>query len=138
MTTSSSDNNTHRFALDRVAFYGRTMSEYLMMFGLDDVTSLKKHDTILDCPSGSSSFVAEAVELGINAVGCDPLFGKDLEILREQGIRDIEYVVQRVSKMPELYNWEFYSSVDKLKEFRKLALQQFISCLLYTSDAADD
>ena len=127
MTTSSSDNNTHRFELDRVAFYGRTMSEYLMMFGLDDVTSLKKYDTILDCPSGSSSFVAEAVEFGINAVGCDPLFGKDLEILREQGIRDIEYVVQRVSKMPELYNWEFYSSVDKLKEFRKLALQQFIS-----------
>lgn len=127
MTTSNSDNNTHRFELDRVAFYGRTMSEYLMMFGLDDVTSLKKYDTILDCPSGSSSFVAEAVEFGINAVGCDPLFDKDLEILREQGIRDIEYVVQRVSKMPELYNWEFYSSVDKLKEFRKLALQQFIS-----------
>ena len=127
MTTSSSDNNTHRFELDRVAFYGRTMSEYLMMFGLDDVTSLKKYDTILDCPSGSSSFVAEAVEFGINAVGCDPLFGKDLEILREQGIRDIEYVVQRVSKMPELYNWEFYSSVDKLKEFRKLALRKFIS-----------
>ena len=127
MTTSNSDNNTHRFELDRVAFYGRTMSEYLMMFGLDDVTSLKKYDTILDCPSGSSSFVAEAVEFGINAVGCDPLFGKDLEILREQGIRDIEYVVQRVSKMPELYNWEFYSSVDKLKEFRKLALRKFIS-----------
>jgi hypothetical protein len=74
MIMSNNDNNNiHRFELDRVAFYGRTMSEYLMMFGLDDVTSLKKYNAILDCPSGASSFVAEAAKYGINAVGCDPL-----------------------------------------------------------------
>ena len=127
MIRSNNDNNNHRFELDRVAFYGRTMSEYLMMFGLDDITSLKKYNAILDCPSGASSFVAEAAEYGINAVGCDPLFDKELRILHEQGDKDIEYVVQRVSQKPDLYNWEFYSSVEKLKELRKLALQRFIS-----------
>ena len=47
--------------------------------------------------------------------------------MHEQGDKDIEYVVQRVSETPNLYNWEFYSSVDKLKELRKLALRRFIS-----------
>ena len=102
--SNNDDNNMHRFELDRVAFYGRTMSEYLMMFGLDDVTSLKNYNAILDCPSGASSFVAEAAKSGINAVGCDPLFDKDLRILHDQGDKDIEYVVQRVSQKPDLYN----------------------------------
>ena len=60
--SNNDDNNIHGFELDRVAFYGRTMSEYLMTFGLDDVTSLKKYNAILDCPSGASYFVAEVCQ----------------------------------------------------------------------------
>ena len=56
-----------------------------------------------------------------------PYLVRSLRILHEQGDKDIEYVVQRVSETPDLYNWEFYSSVDKLKESRKLALRRFIS-----------
>jgi hypothetical protein len=119
--------SNRRFQLNRVAFYGRTLLEYLKMFGINDLISLKKYDAILDCPSGSSSFVAEASQYGINAVGCDPLFGKDVKVLSEQGKKDIEYVVQRVSETPDQYNWDFYTSLDKLKEFRVLALRQFIS-----------
>ncbi len=62
------------------------------MFRFDDVISLKKYDTILDCPSGASSFVAEATRCGVNTVGCDPLFDKDAKTLSEQGEKDIEYV----------------------------------------------
>ncbi|HEX9319135.1 MAG TPA: hypothetical protein VF884_09385, partial [Nitrososphaeraceae archaeon] len=100
---------------------------YLKMFGINDLISLKKYDAILDCPSGASSFVAEATQYGINAVGCDPQFGKHAKVLSEQGKKDIEYVVQRVSVRPDQYNWEFYTSLDKLREFRELALQRFIS-----------
>jgi hypothetical protein len=82
----------------------------------------------LDCPSGASSFVAEAHNKhGINIVGCDLLFDKDPKILQEQGDQDIEYVVERVSISPNLYKWDFYSSVEELRNFRKLALNQFIS-----------
>lgn len=120
-------NNGHRFELDRVAFYGRTLSEYLKMFGIEDVTLLKTYKTILDCPSGASSFVAEATQYGINAVGCDPLFDQDVVTLSEQGEKDIEYVIRRVTERPELYKWDFYSSIDKLREYRTLALRKFIS-----------
>ncbi|MDQ6667834.1 MAG: class I SAM-dependent methyltransferase [Thermoproteota archaeon] len=119
--------NTNRFQLDKVAFYGRTLLEYLKMFRINDIDHLKRYNRILDCPSGASSFVAEANRYGINAVGCDPLFDKDLRILQKQGEEDIEYVVKRVSLAPNLYNWDFYSSIEELRNYRKLSLEQFVS-----------
>jgi len=120
--------NTNRFQLDKVAFYGRTLSEYLKMFRIDDTDHLKRYNRILDCPSGASSFVAEANnKYEVNTVGCDPLFDKDSRILQKQGEEDIEYVVKRVSLAPNLYNWNFYSSIEELRNYRKLSLDQFIS-----------
>jgi hypothetical protein len=117
----------HRLKLDRIASYGRTLAEYLLMFGINDIPSLKRYNTILDCPCGVSSFVAEAnSKYGIQAIGCDNLFDKDVETLSKRGEDDIEYVIQRVSTDPNLYNWDFYSSIDKLREYRELALQQFL------------
>jgi hypothetical protein len=120
--------NTNRFQLDKVAFYGRTLLEYLMMFGINDIHHLKRYNKILDCPSGASSFVAEANNrYGINTIGCDPLFDKHSGILQKQGEEDIEYVVNRVSLAPKLYNWDFYSSTEESRDYRKLALERFIS-----------
>jgi hypothetical protein len=96
------------------------------MFGIRGVPSLERYNTILDCPSGASSFVAEAnSKHGIQAIGCDRLFDKDVETLSKWGEDDIEYTIQRVSTDPNLYKWDFYSSIDKLREYRELALQQF-------------
>lgn len=117
----------NRLKLDRIAFYGRTLAEYLLMFGINDIPSLKRYNAILDCPCGASSFVAEAnSKHGIQAIGCDRLFDKDVETLSKRGEDDIEYIIQRVSTDPNLYNWDFYSSIDKLREYRRLALQQFL------------
>jgi len=83
------DNNGNRFQLDRVAFYGRTLSEYLKRD--DDTDHLKRYNRILDCPSGASSFVVEANnKYEVNTVGCDPLFDKDSRILQKRGEEDIE------------------------------------------------
>jgi len=132
MADEKIDNNNfrgmNRFQLDRIAFYGRTLSEYLKMFHIDDIHHLKRYDRILDCPSGASSFVAEANnKYGVNTVGCDPLFNKDSRLLQKQGEQDIEYVIKRVSLDPNLYNWDFYSSIEELMSYRKLALKQFLS-----------
>ena len=98
------------------------------MFGIDDISSLKRYKTILDCPSGASSFVAEAAnKYGVQAAGCDPLFDNDVNILAKQGQEDIEYVMQKVALTPHLYNWHFYSSIHELRDYRKLALRQFIA-----------
>jgi hypothetical protein len=87
------------------------------MFDIDDISAFKDY-SILDCPSGASSFVAEAKnKYGIHAVGCDPLFGEGLNTLAELGEADIEYVMQRVSRIPAYYNWDFYPSIKVLREY---------------------
>jgi hypothetical protein len=45
--------------LDRVVFIGRTFSEYMAMFDLHP--SQLKGLRVLDCHSGTSSFIAEAL-----------------------------------------------------------------------------
>jgi hypothetical protein len=122
----SSITHVKRFQLKRVAFYGRTLFEYFKMFHLNDIKDLKVYK-ILDCPTGASSFVAEACNrYGINAVGCDPLFDKDTKVLQKLGEEDIEYVIEKVSNATNLYNWDFYTSLKDLRNYRRLALEKFI------------
>lgn len=58
--------------LSYVAFFGRTLSEYLEMFALP-LEELRRGST-LDCPSGPDSFVAEACDTGCAVTGCDPMY----------------------------------------------------------------
>lgn len=109
--------------LDRVAFYGRTLSEYLRIFDIN-LSSLKGCK-ILDCPAGPCSFVAEATQQGIHAVGCDPLYGDNLKVLVKHGEADIAHVIERTALVPHLYNWDFYPSLDAVKEYRYKALRLF-------------
>ncbi len=118
-----SNNDSISLELDKVVFYGRTLSEYVKFCDLD--LYFWKGCKILDPPAGASSFVAEANKRGIHAVGCDPLFGDDLEVLIKRGKADIEHVIERASLVTHLYNWDFYTSMDVLKGYRTLALRQF-------------
>src|SRR3990172_6141718 len=108
---------TQSFKIDRVAFYGRTLAEYQHIFNFD--LSLWTKYKILDCPSGASSFAAEANKLGVHVVACDPLFINDLDTLVTIGKTDIEHVIERMVPVLHLYNWNFYSSLEVLKEYRQ-------------------
>ncbi|RUR80812.1 class I SAM-dependent methyltransferase [Chlorogloeopsis fritschii PCC 9212] len=109
--------------LDRVVFFGRTLSEYTKFFDLD--LSQWEGCKILDCPSGAASFVAEANNMGIHAVACDLLFNLDETVLFDKGKADFEHVVERVALVPQFYNWEFYGGLEGFKKYRKLAFQRF-------------
>ncbi len=114
--------NSH-IQLDRVVFYGHTFAEYLRMFDL----SLQswRDDTVLDCSAGASSFVAEAHVQGIQAVACDPLYGSDLTHLIDRGEADIQHMIERVARVPHLFQWNCYSSPYVLQGYRLLALRWF-------------
>jgi hypothetical protein len=114
--------------LDRVVFIGRTFSEYMWMFNLDE-SSLKDLE-ILDCPSGASSFVAEisAKYKVKKAVGCDLMYEDgNLPILEKRGKDDLDYMIDSLSRVPEFYNWEMYSNIEDLRKSRASSLKQFIS-----------
>ena len=69
-----------RFQLSSVAFFGRTLAEYLQMLALEQegLRGLK----ILDVASGPGSFIAEALAMGLDATGCDPMYDGDPEAIR--------------------------------------------------------
>ena len=95
--------------LDGVVFRGRTFLAYMGMFNL--YTSQLRVLKILDCPSGASSFVAEASrehQVG-TAVGCDLLYGNNnLASLEKIGKEDLEYMLERLSYVPDFYDWTLH------------------------------
>ena len=118
-----SSHNSDRMHLDRVVFFGRTLSEYVKFFDLD--LSQWQKCQILDCPSGAASFAAEANQMGIQAVAGDLLFNLDAKLLIDKGKADFNHVVERVSLVSHLYNWEFYGGFAGFKEARQTAFQRF-------------
>ena len=53
------------------------------------------------------------------------MFINDLDTLVTIGKTDIEHVIERMVPVLHLYNWNFYSSLEVLKEYRQAALEQF-------------
>ncbi|MBE9007407.1 class I SAM-dependent methyltransferase [Fortiea sp. LEGE XX443] len=119
------NSTTDAIQLDRVVFFGRTLSEYVKFFDLD--LSQWQKCRILDCPAGAASFVAEVHQMGIDAVACDLLFNLDETNLRAKGQADLAHVMERLADVTHNYNWDFYQNIEKLNECRHTALENFLA-----------
>jgi hypothetical protein len=114
-----------RIQLDEFAFYGRTLAEYTRFFDLD-LAALKGH-SLLDCPAGAASFVAEARAIGIQAVAIDPLFSESVEKLRANSEADIESVVRKAQAVSHLFVWDYYKDPEDLRAARRMAAERFLA-----------
>lgn len=99
--------------LPYVAFFGRTLNEYLLMFCFD-MQYLKKKK-ILDCASGPASFVAEGHRQGLDIVGCDPMFTKEPSQLLKDGMKNLESCFQIIEQHPNSLHYNDYDSFKKSK-----------------------
>lgn len=115
--------------LDDFLITGRTFEEYAAFFDLD--AEMMKNRRVLDCPSGASSFIAEAKAFGIVTQGCDILYRYDAEALRRQGEKSIEKIYADTGWMAG-NSLEFYQSIEGHKNHRIKALQKF--CADYNLD----
>lgn len=109
-----------RFKLESVAFFGRTLAEYLKMLALD-LESLRGRK-ILDVASGPGSFVAEALALGLDATGCDPMYAQDSTTITAQGKRDIDACREQIRKNPGVLA---YRDIDEFYGAKYRALEKF-------------
>lgn len=116
-------NTPSEFVLEEIAFFGRTLNEYLGMFAitLDELKGKK----ILDCPSGPASFVAEATRLGIDAVGCDPLYKQDYQQLADKARTDIIRSLDRTAKTPELFYRQTDEEINAFRDEKLKAAEIF-------------
>jgi len=108
--------------LDNILITGRTFEEYRAFFNLD-IEKLK-NKKVLDCPSGASSFVAQAKTYEINAKGSDILYHFSTEEILSQGLKSIDKIYEDTSWM-DGFNFDFYGSIERHKSYREEALRSF-------------
>ena len=48
-----------------------------------------------------------------------------MEYLKRKGEEDISYVIEKVNSSFNLYNWDYYKTIENLKEQRTLSLARF-------------
>lgn len=80
--------------LNTVAFYGRTLSEYMRFFAL--MPDALQKVSILDVAAGPSSFTAEATRRGLDATAVDPLYGYPVDTLRSHVALDYRHMHDRL------------------------------------------
>lgn len=117
---SSSD----RYAIDDVAFIGRTTAEYERMFDLD--LSAWEGESVLDCPGGACAFVTTANDRGIDAAGADLMYDVPPAELRERCEADIDTAIAGFDGVEDQFCWEYYDDVADVRAHWTAAYQQFI------------
>lgn len=117
---SRSPSHPDRFKLRSVAFFGRTLAEYLQMFALslDHLRGQK----ILDVASGPGSFVAEALALDLDVTGCDPMYAHDAATIAARGQHDIDVCREQIRNNPGIL---VYDDIDRFYAEKYRALERF-------------
>ncbi|BDG37230.1 SAM-dependent methyltransferase [Saccharococcus caldoxylosilyticus] len=117
----------NKWDLNRIVFIGRTWDEYMRMFGLvkEDLVRRK----ILDCPAGACSFTAVSNQLGMDVTACDMAYYLPIEQLEQKGLQDIETTMSNMERadIQKNFLWDYFQSVDELKQIRTQVLNQCIS-----------
>lgn len=107
------------------AFIGRTLAEYRRMFDLDPDSLAGGR--VLDCPSGACSFVAEASEWSVDAVGADVLYDRTPAELASRAAADAERASAALDDVEDLYEWDYYGDVAGLRAHREHAASRFLA-----------
>jgi len=111
-----------QFTLAEVAFFGRTMDEYLRVFGLTPADIRGKR--VLDCPGGPDSFTAEANAIGCNVIAVDPMYAQTADALEAQAKFDVAHCMAQMRATADLFP---ALNIDQYEIDKKTALQRFIA-----------
>ncbi len=111
--------------LPAVSFFGRTLDEYCRFFTLDP--GRLRGRAILDVAAGPSSFTAEALDEGMDAVAVDPLYGHSLEELSLQVRQDYSRMFAQMRAKPGLFRLKAFPSFAAAETDRRSAAQRFLN-----------
>ncbi|USB34699.1 class I SAM-dependent methyltransferase [Paenibacillus sp. YPG26] len=116
----SRDSKKMKLDLERIVFIGRTYSEYLAMFDLDESELAGR--VILDCPAGACSLTAEGSSREYNISAADIAYQFGPDELESKGIQDLVHARERLEEARNEYVWDYYGSVEGHHKYREKAL----------------
>lgn len=111
--------------LDRIPLNGRSLDEYLAIFGLDVEGLAGK--SILDIGAGPSSFAMEAGELGAQVVATDPAYAIEPATFHSTALAQIANIRKNIEPVIDSYRWDYYKDPDDLRLRRERVLESFMS-----------
>jgi hypothetical protein len=121
----SSLSDSPEFQLSSVAFFGRTLDEYLRFFALQ--AGDLAHRRTLDVAAGPSSFTAEAHLRGLRAVAIDPLYGLSPDALAAFVQVDYARVLAEMRGKESLLRYNYFPSLNAAETSRRSAAERFLS-----------
>lgn len=112
------------FKLNSVVPWGRNLSEYRLMFQLDDIDMAKK---IASFGDGPASFNYEASKLGTSVTSFDPIYQFSRQEL-QQRIEEVRItVMEQMKENKDNYVWTNIKSLEELENVRMSAMKLFLS-----------
>lgn len=112
------------FELSSIAFFGRSLAEYVRFFDLD-LPALRSR-AVLDVAAGPASFTAEACRQRIDAVAVDPLYGCPPETLAAHVQLDYRRMRARMRANPGMFRLRAFPSLEAADRDRTAAARRFL------------
>jgi len=111
------------FQLENVVPWGRSLPEYIKMFGLtlDDFIL-----RILDCAGGPASFNAEMTKRGYKVVSCDPIYQFTHAEIAQRIQETYPVILKGVQETRDHLVWQDIESPEQLGKIRMAAMRQFL------------
>lgn len=113
-----------KFNLDKIAFIGRSFTEYMKIFNLNE--RYLKERKILDCPAGASSFTVESLKKGYDVTAVDIAYDNNDDMLQQRHDRELLKIRQSFKGVEDMYVWNYFKSVDDLVRHREVVCKSFI------------
>lgn len=112
------------FKLDNVIPWGRNLSEYKLMFQLNDNEMSKK---IASFGDGPASFNYEATQQGYSVKSFDPIYQFSISDLQKR-IEEVPVtVMQQMRENMDNYVWTHIKNLEELERLRMSAMRLFLS-----------
>lgn len=113
-----------QFKLENIVPWGRSFTEYQVMFGL---TSADLSGTILDCGGGPSSFNAEMTQRNHQVISCDPIYQFSASEIESRIQETYPVILQGLRDRRDRFVWQDIKTPEQLGEVRLAAMQQFLA-----------
>jgi hypothetical protein len=109
--------------LDRVVPFGRSKTEYELMFALTESDRLK---SIIGIGDGPASFNAEMIAAGYQVTSIDPIYQFTGLEIKSRFDACVDTIIEQVRNTPNNWVWSYHKSPEDLRANREKAIALFL------------
>jgi len=109
--------------LDRVVPFGRSKTEYELMFALTESDRFK---SVIGIGDGPASFNAEMTAAGYQVTSIDPIYQFTGTEIKSRFDACVDTIIEQVRNTPNNWVWSYHKSPEDLRANREKAISLFL------------